>query len=194
MIFILIFSLNTAVYAQNEKGAISGITLSNRSTDLPNEGVYADGTKSGYNELVQTNGSGAPIVLNARYRNDAKIVGLLKGLMKYIHTDEALSFYTGNQGVYRAAMSYDVSDSDIANLSGFQMSSLEMQAKCQRVTAPVTFKTYNHKIREHLKTNAWLSSYESSANNDQYNCRKLFEDGRETKDTQNWAGLAAGTI
>ncbi len=181
------------VYAE-ANGAISGITLSNRATDLPVEGIYEDGTKSGYNELVQTNGSGAPIVLNARYRNNAKIMEILKGLMKYIHTDRALSFYTGNQGVYRAAMNYEVSESDIANLSAFQMSSLEMQAKCQRVTAPVTFKTYNHKIGEHLKSNGYLSAYESYANNDQYNCRKLFEDGRETKDTQDWAGLAAGTL
>lgn len=181
-------------YTTNDKGVITGITLNNRTTDLPIEGVYADGTKSGYNELVQTNGAGAPIVINARYQNNAKIMEICKGLMQYIHTDKALSFYTGNQGVYRAAMDYKVEDGDIANLSKFQKSSLDMQALCQRVTAPVTYKTYNGKILEHLKSNEHLTKYEDCANNDTYNCRKLFEDGRETAQTQDWAGLAAGTI
>ncbi len=83
---------------------------------------------------------GAPIVLNAKYKDDANIVNALKMFMQYIHTDDALSLYTGSQGVYRAGMDYEIKDADYENLSSFQRSWVESYAKRERAIEPVSYE------------------------------------------------------
>ncbi len=82
----------------------------------------------------------APIVINAKYKDDANIVNALKMFMQYIHTDDALSLYTGSQGVYRGGMDYEVKQADYNRLSSFQQSYIDSYALRDRTIEPVSYE------------------------------------------------------
>ena len=106
-------------------------STTNRATDLP----IVNSTKTA-NEHVDPVSQGASIYINSRYKNNTIIVDMLKDFMKFLHTDDALSYYTGSQGVYRCAMSYDVKEEHVANLSDFQKSTLALVATSEKPFAP----------------------------------------------------------
>ena len=130
--------------------------------------------------------------INARFKDDAGLVNLLKKFMQYINTDDALSFYTGDQGVYRAAMVYDVKEEDMANLSNFQKSTVHSIGTMRRKVEPVALKGLHSWGYGEVKvggSSGYYSAHEKSAYSATANARHLFEASR-TSDTQ-WAQLLA---
>ena len=126
-------------------------------TVTPNE----DGVANPY---AAYSGGAAPIVINAKYKNDANIIKLLKEFMAYIHTDDALSFYTGDQGVYRGAMDYQVKPEDAQRLSAFQKSYMEAYGtRCATFETASTSGLYPSKFLEYVTGQERWASYENQA-------------------------------
>ncbi len=91
------------------------------------------------NPFVEDNRPGAVVCLNSRFANaDPIFVSMLKDFMFYCYNGRACSYYTGQQGVFRAGMNYKVLPEDEAKLSGFQKSSYEMRKKATYVSPTVT--------------------------------------------------------
>ena len=120
----------------------------------------------------------APIVLNARYKNDANIVNALKMFMQYIHTDDALSYYTGSQGVYRGGMDYEISSTDYEKLSGFQKSYINSYALRDRTIEPVGYAGISDSNDGQTNVKGsyeYYTVYQGNANNEAYNAWNLFK-------------------
>jgi hypothetical protein len=105
--------------------------------------------------------------------------------MAYCHTDAALSFYTGDQGVYRRDMDYPLFPEDRARLSSFQKSYIDAYAKREGTVeavnwgvSPVTNTTYA------TGTTYW-ASYENGANAASTNAKAIFKNIWISADTWN---------
>lgn len=171
---ILWMSLPTQVYG----------TVQPNVDDLgvPYDAANGNVPASAYNEHVEPMNAGAPIVVNKRWEN-SPLKDLILDFLYFCHTDEALSFYTGNQGVYRSAMNYDVKEKDMANLSGFQKSSVAAFLTCQHRIAPVKGNFYNHEINKYNKNS--FDQYQQYANNASLTAAVLFK-GSKTS-SEGWA-------
>ncbi|MBR2871201.1 MAG: hypothetical protein IKB98_07500, partial [Clostridia bacterium] len=142
-------------------------------TVTPNE----DGIANPVNLEQGTYGSAAPIVINAKYKNDANIIKLLKEFMAYLHTDDALSFYSGDQGVYRKSMDYGVKPEDRQRLSAFQKSFMDAYETRCATLEPVQYSgLFPGKSITYADGQTYYASYQNGAHAASTNAKKLFQD------------------
>ena len=137
-------------------------------------GTVSEGEGTPFNGVTT---GGAPICLNARYKDDANIVALLKAFMKFIHSDEALSYYTGSQGVYRGAMDYSVQPADMSNLSSFQKSYIEAYASREKTIEPVSYEGLMPANTDQVNLGGGdkhFTVYQDGAGNPSTNAKNLF--------------------
>lgn len=146
-------------------------------TNLPYDTANGNVPASAYNEHVEEQGSGAPIVINKRFQNDANLVALLKEFMWYLHTDEALTIYTATNGCFRVGMDYevDIDHPASAQLSRFQKSTMEAFSTCQNRMVPASNSlTQSNQIYADADGKSPYSSYESKSASTSENARQLF--------------------
>ena len=159
--------------------------------------VEPNADQTQFNERFQMQSNGACIFLNARFKDDAGIVDLLNQLLQYIHTDDALSFYTGDQGVYRAGMLYDVKEKDVANLSAFQKSFLNAYMASDNILEPVMYSGLYVDGGWDVKTPSRLdyySEFEDGARDPSNNAKMLFECSRTKKTAWDQQLAASGRV
>ena len=156
--------------------------------------VEPNADQTQFNERFQPQQAGSCIFLNARFKDDAGMQDLLAQFMQYIHTDDALSFYTGDQGVFRAGMLYDVREKDVANLSGFQKSYLYTYLANDWILEPVTYAGLYTNVQNETKigaTSDYYCAWENGAYNALTNAKALFENNRTTANA--WAQQLAAS-
>jgi hypothetical protein len=97
--------------------------------------------------------------------------------MAYLHTDDALSFYTGDQGVYRKSMDYNVKPEDRQRLSAFQKSFMDAYETRCATLEPVQYSgLFPSKSISYANGQTYYSAYENGAYADSTNAKKLFKD------------------
>ena len=157
-------------------------------TTTPADASQGDVPASCYNEHVEEQGGGAPIVINKRFQNDANLVALLKEFMWYINTDEALTIYTATNGCYRVGMDYevDINHPASAQLSAFQRSTMAAFATCQNRMVPASNSlTQSNQIYADADGKSPYSSYESKGASTSENAKQLFM--KRTISASDWA-------
>ena len=109
-------------------------------------------------------------------KNDANIVKLLKEFIKYCHSDDALSYYTGTQGVYRKCMDYPVKEEHRNLLSAFQKSYLDAYASRTYTVEAVNYAgIFPTKSLDYATgTESW-ASYENGGLTTNRNAQAIFK-------------------
>lgn len=161
-----------------------------KDTGLPYDASQGNVPASAYNEHVEQQGAGAPIVINDRFKNNPNIMALLKEFMFYINTDDALTIYTATTGCYRVGLDYEVDlESDYSKqLSQFQRATMEAFATCQKRLVPVSTKYAQKNVNQLTGDGgSYYSKYESKSATTGENARKLFE--TRTITASDWAKL-----
>ena len=68
--------------------------------------------------MLDTAGSAA--LVNGRFANNEAVVAACKDFIKFLYTDEELSAFTGDTGVAKSGMEYELDDEDYKKLDDFQ--------------------------------------------------------------------------
>lgn len=90
------------------------------------------------------------IVINAREKNEGKLK-VCKDFIQMIYSDEWLSYYSGSTGATRTAMNYEIKDEDMAKLSTFHYSVMNMANDTEHVTW-TNLTTENARYMTNVKT------------------------------------------
>lgn len=80
--------------------------------------------------------------INARTEKKPTVLNACKKFLKFIYSDAELAKYTANSGIRKEAMDYPIADADLANLSIFQKSVLEVQKNSKVVSCSSDNSTF----------------------------------------------------